>query len=140
MDKVQNKSLIAALNWACVRELPPVDDKENVWIFALALVAKKDGSKGYVALTKDKNGESRIVKDFGSTSMIVKVEEIYPYLYLDPTYIPQFGDKKKEERVKWLKLTDPDGGDYDAMSLKELNKAILNRAIQNHINATKQEQ
>lgn len=139
MDKKLEKSLIDALSWASLRELPEKDKGEEVYILALALVSKKDGSKSYVALKKDKNGEDKIVKDFGTTAMIVKVDEVYPYILLDASYVPQFNDKKKEERIKWLTLTDPEGGNYEDMSLKELNKAILNRAIQNHIRAINEE-
>lgn len=139
MDKKLEKSLIDALSWASLRELPEKDKGEDVYILALALVSKKDGSKAYVATKKTKDGTDKIVKDFGSTAMIVKVEEVYPYLLLDASYIPQFNDKKKEERIKWLTLTDTEGGNYEDMSLKELNKAILNRAIQCHLKAINNE-
>lgn len=126
------ESLINALSWASLRELPPKDDGENIWIKALALVSKRDGSKAYVALMKGKSGEDRLVKDFGSVSQVMKIEEVYAYSYLDSSYLPQFDSKKREEKVKWLSLQRPDV-DYESMTAKELNKAILHVAMQNQL-------
>lgn len=137
MYKNTNKSLVDAMAWAGVRELPEVHDGVNVYIKALALVAKRDGSTSYVAICKDKNGEDKIIKDFGSVSQIVEVLEIRPYLYLDSSYIPDFTTKKKEERIKYLSIANPDGGNYEEMSIKELNKAIVNLAIQKQIKMSK---
>lgn len=129
---VLRESLISALSWASLRELPPKDNGENIWIKALALVSKRDGSKSYVALVKGKNGEDRMIKDFGSISPIVKYEEIYAYVYLDSSYLPNFDSKKREERIKWLSLQRPDYN-FEEMNAKELNKAILHVAMQNQL-------
>lgn len=129
---VLRESLINALSWASLRELPPKDNGENIWIKALALVSKRDGSKAYVALMKGKNGEDRLIKDFGTVSQVVKIEEVYAYSYLDSSYLPQFDSKKREDKVKWLSLQRPDV-DYESMTSKELNKAILHVAIQNQL-------
>lgn len=129
---ILRESLINALSWASLRELPPKDNGENIWIKALALVSKRDGSKAYVALMKGKNGEDRLIKDFGSVSQVVKIEEVYAYSYLDSSYLPQFDSKKREDKVKWLSLQRPDI-DYESMTAKELNKAILYVAMQNQL-------
>jgi hypothetical protein len=134
MYKATEKSLVDALSWASLRELPPKDNKENVYILALALVSKKDGSKSYVATKKGKDGKDKVVKDFGSTAMIVKIEEVYPYLLLDGNYLPTFDGKKREDRIKWLTMMDAEG-DYEGMSLKELNKEILLIAMRNQLKA-----
>ena len=126
------KSLIDALSWASLRELPPKDDGENIWIKALALVSKRDGSKAYVALAKGKNGEDRMIKDFGSISQVVKIDEVYAYSYLDSSYLPNFGSNKKEEKIKWITLQRPEM-DCESMSAKELNKAVLHIAMQNQL-------
>jgi hypothetical protein len=120
------------LSWASLRELPEKDNGENVWIKALALVSKRDGSKAYVALVKGKDGEDRLIKDFGSVSQIVKYDEIRPYVYLDSSYLPTFEAKKREDKIKWLALRRPDV-DFEAMNAKELNKAILHVAMQNQL-------
>lgn len=130
---VLRESLINALSWASIRELPRKDDGENIWIRALALVSKRDGSKGYVALVKGKEGEDRIIKDFGSVSQIVNVEEVYPYSFLDSSYLPQFDSKKREDKIKWLELQRPEK-EYGELTAKELNKEILHVAMQNQLN------
>jgi hypothetical protein len=129
---ILRESLIDALSWASLRELPERDNGENIWIRALALVSKRDGSKAYVALVKGKNGEDRIIRDFGSVSMIVKIEEIYAFEYLDSSYLPTFDSKKKEDKIKWLSMQRPEVN-YEEMSAKELNKAILHVAMQNQL-------
>lgn len=134
MDKSLDKTLVDALQWANIRELPESDKGENVYILALALVSKKDGSKGYVALKKDDKGQDKIVKDFGSISQIVKIEETYPYLYLDSSYLPDL--KKKEDKIKWLSIHD-NTKNYEELTIKELNKTILVVAIQNQLRDVK---
>jgi hypothetical protein len=129
---ILRESLIDALSWASLRELPEKDNGENIWIRALALVSKRDGSKAYVALVKGKNGEDRIIRDFGSVSMIVKIEEVYAFEYLDSSYLPTFDSKKKEDKIKWLTMQRPEVN-YEEMSVKELNKAILHVAMQNQL-------
>lgn len=129
---ILRESLINALSWASLRELPQKDGGENIWIKALALVSKRDGSKAYVALMKGKNGEDRLIKDFGTVSQVVKIEEVYAYSYLDSSYLPQFDSKKREDKIKWLSLQRPDV-DYESMTAKELNKAILHVAMQNQL-------
>jgi hypothetical protein len=129
---ILRESLIDALSWASLRELPEKDNGENIWIRALALVSKRDGSKAYVALVKGKDGEDRIIRDFGSVSMIVKIEEIYAFEYLDSSYLPTFDSKKKEDKIKWLSMQRPEVN-YEEMSAKELNKAILHVAMQNQL-------
>ena len=129
---ILRESLINALSWASLRELPQKDSGENIWIKALALVSKRDGSKAYVALMKGKNGEDRLIKDFGTVSQVVKIEEVYAYSYLDSSYLPQFDSRKREDKIKWLSLQRPDV-DYESMTAKELNKAILHVAMQNQL-------
>jgi hypothetical protein len=129
---ILRESLIDALSWASLRELPEKDNGENIWIRALALVSKRDGSKAYVALVKGKDGEDRIIRDFGSVSMIVKIEEIYAFEYLDSSYLPTFDSKKKEDKIKWLSMQRPEVN-YEDMNSKELNKAILHVAMQNQL-------
>ena len=129
---ITRESLISALSHCSLRELPPKDNGENIWIKALALVSKRDGSKAYVALMKGKNGEDRLIKDFGTVSQVVKIEEVYAYSYLDSSYLPQFDSKKREDKIKWLSLQRPDV-DYESMTAKELNKAVLHVAMQNQL-------
>ena len=137
MHKITNKTLIDALSWAGLRELPEVNDGENIYIKSLALVSKRDGTTSYVATCKDILGVDKIVKDFGTVSPIVEVKEVYPYLYLDASYVPEFATKKKEDRIKWLEIAAPHMKNLDTMSFKELNNAIINIAIQKQIKMSK---
>ena len=137
MHRTTNKTLIDALSWAGLRELPEVYDGENIYIKSLALVSKRDGTTSYVATCKDILGADKIVKDFGTVSPIVEVKEVHPYLYLDASYVPEFATKKKEDRIKWLEIAAPHMKNLDAMSFKELNNAIINIAIQKQIKMSK---
>lgn len=130
---ILRESFIAALSFSCVRELPPEDDGQSVWIRAIGLAKKRDGSKGYVAIVKDKNGENKILKDFGSISQIVEIEKVYPTLYLDSSYLPTFETKKREEKIKWLSMQRPEEK-FEELTGKELNRAILHVAMQNQLN------
>lgn len=122
-------SLIEALSYCGVKELPEEDKKENVWIKSIALVSKKDGSQAYVATVKDKEGNPRIIKDFGSIAAISSIDKHYPYLYLDAKDVPQFKTKEKQERIDWLKIYYPER-DFSEAGLKELNRAVINVSIQ----------
>lgn len=127
------ESLIDCLSWCGVLDLPKKDSGEDVWIKAIAKVAKRDSTHAYVAMVKDNDGENKVVRDFGSCASIAFVEEIYPYLYLDAKYVPVFKSKTdKKERVDWLKYQ---GGekDYESMTLKQLDKEVLVCAMMNHL-------
>ena len=78
MGRKTEESLIDALSYCDLRDLPEIEDGENVWIRAIAKIAKSDGIEYYAYVEKDKNLNNRIVKDFGSMSSIVKVLEYYP--------------------------------------------------------------
>jgi hypothetical protein len=136
IDK-KKESLLAALQYCSLRSLPDVEDGENVWVQALALVAKRDGTTSYVLVEKNgRDGSDKIIKDFGSISMIVKFLEFYPTMYLYPEYVPEFDNNKKESRINYLRKNrgDEDYGDY---TLKELNKLVICTAIQMQLNSTK---
>ncbi len=131
------KTLIDALSYCSLRELPPLYDGENIWIAALALVAKRNGSQSYVILQKDKEGKEAIIKDFGQVSPIVEIKEIRPYSYLNSNFVPNFDSKKREDRIKWLEIHHPNR-DFSDMTLKELNKEVINTAIMNQIKSNKE--
>lgn len=128
MRKKTEESLIDALSYCDLRDLPEIEDGENVWIRAIAKIVKSDGLEYYAYVEKDDNLNNRIIKDFGSMSSIVKVAEYYPFSYLKADFMPEFKTKKKDERIAYLtryKTTK----DYSSMNLKELNDEILKGAI-----------
>lgn len=137
MKSSTRASLINALSYCSLRDLPEVDRGEDVWIKALALVTKTDGSRCYVAIEKDpKTLKNRVKKDFGGTGAIVEYNEFYPYLYLSQEYMPKFNDKTKDARVKYLTSIRPNIS-WSQYSLKDLNDTILGIAIESQLNHIK---
>ena len=134
MVNIKEKSLIKCLAALDLRDLPKEWDKENVWILAVGLISKIDGTFSYAALKKDKDGNARVVKDFGNICAIRQVEKVYPYKYLDATFIPYFKGRSKDERIAWLKQMGEEGN-FGEMSAKELDKKVLNVAIQQALKA-----
>lgn len=132
-NKTKEQSLIECLKWCDVARLPEVDDKKNIWIKAIALVQKADGSESYVAMTKDKDLKNKLVKDFGSVSLVQNIKEIYPYSYLSAAFMPGFKTRKKEERINYLLAHDKSLQGLDELSLKELDKMVVYIAIKKQI-------
>jgi hypothetical protein len=130
MDKITHQSLVEALSFCALRDVPEEWDKENVYLKALALVRKSDGSESYVLLQKDSDGNDKVVKDFGTSSIIRLTLSVHPFVFLDQRWIPAFKTQAKEERIQWLERYDVDG-DYRSLSKKELDKAIFRKAMQN---------
>ena len=135
----KNESLVSALSWAGLTELPPKDTKENVYVRALALVAKTDGTESYVALVKDRTGEDKIVTDFGSIYPIAKVKEVYPYNFLDARFIPSDILNNKEDMIAWLKVnakhTSPE--EIEKMAKNKLKKMVIAIASARQIESEK---
>lgn len=134
MENIKEKSLINCLAALDLRDLPKEWDGENVYILAVGLASKMDGTFSYVALKKDKNGNDKVVKDFGNVCALRKVEKVYPYKFLDATFVPYFKTRSKDERIAWLeRMGEKD--DFSGMTSKELEKKVLNVAIQNALKA-----
>jgi hypothetical protein len=131
---IKNESLIKALSHFLLKDLPDVDDGENIWIKALALVRKCDGSESYVYVVKDNvTLQNRIAKDFGGVAQISEIIEFYPFSFLKSGYVPTFNGKKKEERVKYL-MTYDNRKNYSEMTLKELDREIIRVGIEKQLN------
>lgn len=135
--KTDNQSLMDALQYCSLRSLPEVEDGESVWVQALAKVAKRDGTFSYVLVEKNsKDGSNKIIKDFGSVSIIADFLEFYPITYLLPEFVPEFDSNRKEPRNNYLRKNRGDE-DYSEYTVKELNKLIVCTAIQMQLNAMK---
>ena len=134
MENIKEKSLINCLAALDLRDLPKEWDKENVWILAVGLLSKIDGTFSYAALKSDEDGNARVVKDFGNICAIRQIEKVYPYKYLDASFMPYFKTRAKDERIAWLdRMGEKD--DFSLMSAKELEKKVLNVAIQQALKA-----
>lgn len=136
MKSKSQESLIDALSFCSLRDLPEVEDGENVWIRAIAKVIKSNGQPYYVYVEKDANLNNKIVKDFGEIGAIVKVVEYYPFSYLKPAFMPKFKGNKKEERIAYLTRYDKDLN-LDGLSVKELDKMIMLGAIKKQMEQEK---
>lgn len=134
MESIKEKSLISCLAALDLRDLPKEWDKENIWILAVGLISKIDGTFSYAALKKDKDGNAKVYKDFGNICAIRKIEKVYPYKFLDASFMPMFKTKAKDERIAWLGRMG-ENGSFSEMSLKELEKKVLNVAIQQALKA-----
>lgn len=136
MKNKSEESLLDALQYCSLRKLPEIEDGENVWIRAIARVAKADGQMYYAYVEKDDNMQNKIVKDFGSISAIVRVVDYYPFSYLKPAFMPKFKGNKKEERIAYLTRYNKDV-DYSNYSVKELDKLIMLGAIKKQMEQEK---
>ena len=133
MENIKKKSLISCLAALDLRDLPKEWDKEDVWILAVGLISKIDGTFSYAALKEDENGDARVVKDFGNICAIRKIEKVYPYKFLDASFMPMFKTRAKDERIAWLERMG-EKGNFSEMSAKELERKVLNVVIQQVLN------
>jgi len=136
MKNKSEESLLDALQYCSLRVLPEPDDKENVWIRAIAKIAKADGQMYYAYVEKDDKLQNKIIKDFGPISALVRVVEYYPFSYLNPAFMPKFKGNKKEERIAYLTRYNKDL-DYSNYSVKELDKLIMLGAIKKQMEQEK---
>lgn len=137
MSTIKDKTLIEALSYCDLNVVPEEDTKEYIWIRALALVKKTDGSSNYAVCERDKEANPKIVKDFGSVAAIVKIEKFYPFTLLDKQYIPVFnGRNANDNRIKWLRDRG-EKGELESMKPKELELKILKYAINDALMASK---
>lgn len=128
---VTRESLVSAMAYCSLRDLPPEDTGEDVWISAIAKVMKADGSVSYALVEKDDNGENKYVKDFGGISIIRTVLSYHPFVFLKGAYVPKFKTAKKEERVAYLNKYYGNKEEWEKFTTKELDAKIVNLAIKN---------
>lgn len=134
---IKRESLVSALSAYSLRDIPQPDDGQSVWVKAIALVNKKDGTQGYVCVRKDpKTLNNVICNDFGTSAVVVNFVEFYPFSFLQSGYMPVFKGQKKEDRVKYLNKYNKDV-DYSAYTLKELDKEIISIAIERQLKEEK---
>lgn len=89
-SKVSSGSMIAALNYVGYSELPPafVQGSKKIWLNAILKVTKSDGTVSY-CIADNRNGDIPwITKDFGTAAIIKKIDEIYPYTYMNQRNMP----------------------------------------------------
>lgn len=137
LNKRTRESLLAALSYYSLPDIPEPDNGTDVWIRALALVTKYDGCDYFVCVEKKWDTlTNRVVKDFGVGGAIREYKEIYPFIYLESGYMPNRLDKTKESRINYLATIDRTRS-FDGLSIKELDNLIIGYAIKAQLNAEK---
>lgn len=94
-------SLSEALSEARISELPkPIKNNNMIWIKAIVKVTKCTGTSNYAIGVNNGNGKPSIINDFGKTAKIVRIDGIYPYMYMDSKGIPDL--RNKQEIIDYL--------------------------------------
>lgn len=138
MKDWKNESLIDALSYCALRDLPEKDNGEDFWLRAVALVRKADGSESYIYVEKSlADLTNRTIKDWGSISPIREIVEYYPFSFLKAQFMPKFKTQKKEERIKYLTTYDKKEGEWESKSLKELDLEVIKRAARRQLEQEK---
>lgn len=128
------ESMFDCLAFCKLSQLPEKEDGKSVWVNAIAKTRKNDGCYYYCYVERDKDGKPKIMRDFGAVRTIVKMEEFYPILYLDSSYVKKF--KKDEEGtallVEYLKSIGVKI-DFENATRKDLDKENIKIAIQKQL-------
>lgn len=128
------ESLFDCLAFCKLSQLPEKEDGKSVWLNAIAKTRKNDGCYYYAYVERDKDGKPKIMRDFGAVRAIVKMEEFYPIVYLDSSYVKKF--KKDEEGtaslIEYLKSVGVKI-DFDNATRKDLDKENIKIAIQKQL-------
>lgn len=80
---IKEETLQLALESVGLRSLPKkhTASDRDLWVRGIALVSKCGGIHNYVLVENE--GEAKITRDFGACRAILKIEEIYPYDFLE---------------------------------------------------------
>ena len=128
------QSMFDCLAFCKLSQLPEKEDGKSVWLNAIAKTRKNDGCYYYAYVERGKDGKPKIMRDFGAVRTIVKMEEFYPILYLDSSYVKKF--KKDEEGtallVEYLK-SEGVKINFENASRKDLDKENIKIAIQKQL-------
>ena len=128
------ESMFDCLAFCKLSQLPEKEDGKSVWLNAIAKTRKNDGCYYYCYVERDKDGKPKIMRDFGAVRTIVKMEEFYPILYLDSSYVKKF--KKDEEGTALLAEYLKSVGvkiDFENATRKDLDKENIKIAIQKQL-------
>ena len=137
IKNIKERTLVEALSFCGVRELPEEFKGKEVWIKAIGLVSKVDGSQSYVYLERGELGASNIKKDFGTLSPIVKIDKIYPYLYLSEDEVPKFSKENKGEKTSWLIARGYNEEELSTKTPQQINKLVIDECVKAALNKDK---
>lgn len=128
------ESLFACMQFCRVAALPEPWDKKSIFITAICKVKKNDLCSYYAYSERGKDGKPKIMRDFGPARAILEVEEYYPLLYLDSSYLKRFnkGVDGTQKLIEYLKMHGVEL-DYENIDRKELDKENIKIAIQQQL-------
>lgn len=128
------QSMFDCLAFCKLSQLPEKEDGKSVWLNAIAKTRKNDGCYYYAYVERGKDGKPKIVRDFGAIRVIVEIEEFYPIIYLNSSYVKKF--KKDEDGtaklVEYLKKEDVNI-DFENATRKDLDKENVKIAIRKQL-------
>lgn len=139
---ITERSLAAVLSKLKMRELPE-ERKEgdgDIWTKAVALVYKADCTRSYAVVRNSLEGRPVVISDFGTSSMIRKVEKIYPFAFLGVNDIPSFSNRtqmleylvnngEKEAEINKLLSSKDSEGNPKTKEQREADKAELRKRV-----------
>ena len=137
IKNIKDETLVEALSFCGVRELPEELKGKEVWIKAIGLASKVDGSQSYVYLERGKLGAKDIKKDFGTLSPIAKIDKIYPYLYLSEDEVPKFSKEDKGEKTSWLIARGYKEEELSTKTPQQINKLVIDECVKAALNKDK---
>lgn len=132
------KSMFDCLEYCKVSTLSDPWNGKDVYISAICRTLKSDGNNYYCVVEIDGNGKNKIVKDFGRCAAIIKLEEIYPLSYLDPSFLKKF-KKDEEGTARLIEYLKGEGVkmDFESADRKALDKANIRVAIKKQLASEK---
>lgn len=85
----KDESLQIALQITGLRSLPDKhDERSKVWLKAIALTERANGTQSYVLVENDGNGKPIVKRDLGKAVRIIDISAIYPYETMDKAQKP----------------------------------------------------
>lgn len=125
----KERTLLEALNYAHLHELPAEWNKKDPWIKAIALTNRSSGLQSYAILRTNGSDGYHAVKDFrfdGLRSIVA----IYPYIYVDAQFLPKFTLKQINEKHEYIaKISGKTIEEVKALSAKEQKTIMVEYAI-----------
>ena len=133
LTQYETNLITDVLNTAHLTQMPKADTGKVVWLEAIAKLRLANNNIAYGILRRNPDLTHRVLYVNGSISMIVNVEELYPYITLDKERVKKFTAAQKEkarvEYLRALKLPYLEGIDLEAMTIDELNKEVVKAAV-----------
>ncbi len=121
-------------------EVPPPENKEQIWVYGLCLVEKNNGRAEYVVVRHDFDSEDKdvmtVIRDCGSMSTISKMGVVLPYEYV--TKIPNVQIKTGADIANFLaKKQEVDVETFKGMSKAKLMAKFKQELIKEHMKFNK---